>query len=194
MMSEARVRAAAAVTKGASDKLEASIASATEALCALQRADGHFVFELEADATIPAEYVLIRHYLRRAGRCRARAEDRALSPSHSIARWRLAAVPCGRVRYQRERQSLFRAEDDRRPRRRPAYGARTGLDPRPWRRRQQQCVHAQSARALWGHPVARRAGDAGRDHAPAALVSVPSRQGLLLGTHRDGAADGAECP
>jgi squalene-hopene/tetraprenyl-beta-curcumene cyclase len=48
---------------GASDKLEASIASATKALCALQRADGHFVFELEADATIPAEYVLLRHYL-----------------------------------------------------------------------------------------------------------------------------------
>jgi squalene-hopene/tetraprenyl-beta-curcumene cyclase len=28
----------------------------------LQRPDGHFVFELEADATIPAEYVLMRHY------------------------------------------------------------------------------------------------------------------------------------
>ena len=26
-------------------------------------ADGHWVFELEADATIPAEYVLLRHYL-----------------------------------------------------------------------------------------------------------------------------------
>ena len=25
--------------------------------------DGHWVFELEADATIPAEYVLLRHYL-----------------------------------------------------------------------------------------------------------------------------------
>ncbi len=28
----------------------------------MQRDDGHFVFELEADATIPAEYVLMRHY------------------------------------------------------------------------------------------------------------------------------------
>ncbi|WP_267414752.1 squalene--hopene cyclase, partial [Sphingomonas sp. GC_Shp_4] len=28
-----------------------------------QRDDGHWVFELEADATIPAEYVLLRHYL-----------------------------------------------------------------------------------------------------------------------------------
>ncbi len=43
-------------------QLEDSIASATKALCALQRPDGHFVFELEADATIPAEYVLMRHY------------------------------------------------------------------------------------------------------------------------------------
>jgi squalene-hopene/tetraprenyl-beta-curcumene cyclase len=46
----------------AMDRLEASIASATQSLCALQRPDGHFVFELEADATIPAEYVLMRHY------------------------------------------------------------------------------------------------------------------------------------
>ena len=29
----------------------------------MQRDDGHFVFELEADATIPAEYVLLVHYL-----------------------------------------------------------------------------------------------------------------------------------
>jgi squalene-hopene/tetraprenyl-beta-curcumene cyclase len=46
----------------ANARLEDSIASAARALCALQRADGHFVFELEADATIPSEYVLMRHY------------------------------------------------------------------------------------------------------------------------------------
>jgi squalene-hopene/tetraprenyl-beta-curcumene cyclase len=45
------------------DKLAHSIESATQALLARQRADGHWVFELEADATIPAEYVLLRHYL-----------------------------------------------------------------------------------------------------------------------------------
>jgi squalene-hopene/tetraprenyl-beta-curcumene cyclase len=44
-------------------QLQASIGSAARALVGLQRADGHFVFELEADATIPAEYVLTRHYL-----------------------------------------------------------------------------------------------------------------------------------
>ncbi len=43
--------------------LKGSIDRATQALLAEQRPDGHFLFELEADATIPAEYVLLRHYL-----------------------------------------------------------------------------------------------------------------------------------
>jgi squalene-hopene/tetraprenyl-beta-curcumene cyclase len=43
--------------------LDRHIAQATRALLDCQRADGHWVFELEADATIPAEYVLLRHYL-----------------------------------------------------------------------------------------------------------------------------------
>src|SRR3977135_2565284 len=43
--------------------LDASITSATEALLGYRRADGHWVFELESDATIPSEYVLLRHYL-----------------------------------------------------------------------------------------------------------------------------------
>jgi squalene-hopene/tetraprenyl-beta-curcumene cyclase len=42
---------------------ERHIQKATQALLAQQRPDGHWVFELEADATIPAEYVLLRHYL-----------------------------------------------------------------------------------------------------------------------------------
>jgi squalene-hopene/tetraprenyl-beta-curcumene cyclase len=44
-------------------RIEHSIESAARALLALQRPDGHFIFELEADGTIPAEYVLLRHYL-----------------------------------------------------------------------------------------------------------------------------------
>jgi squalene-hopene/tetraprenyl-beta-curcumene cyclase len=43
--------------------LEKSIASATGALLGYRQADGHFVFELEADSTIPSEYILLRHYL-----------------------------------------------------------------------------------------------------------------------------------
>ncbi len=40
-----------------------AITRATSALLALQQSDGHWVFELEADATIPAEYILLQHYL-----------------------------------------------------------------------------------------------------------------------------------
>src|ERR1700722_1762078 len=43
--------------------LEAAIASATRGLLGFRQSDGHWVFELEADCTIPAEYVLLRHYL-----------------------------------------------------------------------------------------------------------------------------------
>src|SRR3954452_6574232 len=47
----------------AGDALQASIGSATRALLELRQPDGHWVFELEADCTIPAEYVLLRHFL-----------------------------------------------------------------------------------------------------------------------------------
>jgi len=39
------------------------IASASGCLIKTQRPDGHWVFELEADCTIPAEYVLLLHFL-----------------------------------------------------------------------------------------------------------------------------------
>ncbi len=58
--------------------LDGAIATATEALLAAQRPDGHWCFELEADATIPAEYVLLRHYL---------AEPRAVELEAKIARY-----------------------------------------------------------------------------------------------------------
>ena len=43
--------------------LDTAVERAAAALRARQRADGHLVFELEADATIPAEYILLRAYL-----------------------------------------------------------------------------------------------------------------------------------
>ena len=47
------------------DSLQTTIAAAQSALGACQRADGHWLFELEADATIPSEYILLEHYLDR---------------------------------------------------------------------------------------------------------------------------------
>ena len=47
----------------ANDSLDAAIADASAALLARQKPDGHWVFELEADATIPAEFIMLGHYL-----------------------------------------------------------------------------------------------------------------------------------
>jgi squalene-hopene/tetraprenyl-beta-curcumene cyclase len=44
------------------DELTSAIDAACAALYRAQKADGHWCYELEADATIPAEYVLLRHY------------------------------------------------------------------------------------------------------------------------------------
>lgn len=43
--------------------LDEAVARATDAILGAQQADGHWVYELEADTTIPAEYVLLVHYL-----------------------------------------------------------------------------------------------------------------------------------
>jgi len=48
---------------GVGGKLEDCIRQATDALLARQQPDGHWVFELEADCTIPAQYVLLQHIL-----------------------------------------------------------------------------------------------------------------------------------
>src|SRR5262245_12531249 len=44
-------------------ELERAIRDAADALYELQHPQGHWCFELEADCTIPAEYILMMHYL-----------------------------------------------------------------------------------------------------------------------------------
>jgi squalene-hopene/tetraprenyl-beta-curcumene cyclase len=44
-------------------RLDRVIADCVAGLKTLQQSDGHWVFELEADATIPSEYVLLHHFL-----------------------------------------------------------------------------------------------------------------------------------
>ena len=84
-----------------------------------QRPDGHWLFELEADATIPAEYVLLRHYL-------GEPVDAALEAKIGNYLRRIQGKHDGwplfrrrRLRHERDGEGLFRAEDDRRSSRRP---------------------------------------------------------------------------
>ena len=45
------------------DRIDSMIDEMTDSLLQRQAGDGHWAFELEADATIPAEYILLNHYL-----------------------------------------------------------------------------------------------------------------------------------
>jgi squalene-hopene/tetraprenyl-beta-curcumene cyclase len=54
---------ALSLTKTVSTLLDRSIAQARDALLGKQSAEGYWVFELEADCTIPAEYIMMMHFL-----------------------------------------------------------------------------------------------------------------------------------
>ncbi len=51
------------LTKTVSNLLDRTIAAARDALVARQSAAGYWLFELEADCTIPAEYIMMMHFL-----------------------------------------------------------------------------------------------------------------------------------
>ncbi len=48
---------------GRTISLDDTIAAARDKLLAEQREDGHWIYELEADCTIPAEYILMNHFV-----------------------------------------------------------------------------------------------------------------------------------
>ena len=75
--------------------LDAAIGRATGNLLRRQQADGHWVFELEADATIPAEYVMLRRFFGRAATRRGRRGSAATSAA-SRRRRRRPARAAGR--------------------------------------------------------------------------------------------------
>ena len=173
------------------DALERHISRASKALLAPAARRRPLVFELEADATIPAEYVLLRHFL---------GEKPDLELERKIG------VYLRRIQGEHGGWPLFHAGafdisasvkayfalkmigDDPDA---PHMAPRARGDPGPWRRGEEQRLHPLPAGALRRHSLARRSDHAGGDHAAAALVSDPPRQGLLLGAHGDRAAAGA---
>ena len=61
--SEARDLLLESTSGGEDQLLDAVIAEARASLKDRQARDGHWIFELEADATIPSEYILLEHFL-----------------------------------------------------------------------------------------------------------------------------------
>ena len=155
-MTKARVRPAEEATSPRIpvQQLQASIGAAARALMGLQHADGHFVFELEADATIPAEYVLMRHYL-------AEPVDAALE-GMIAAYLRRIQSPDGGWPLFHEGPSHVSASvkgyfalkmiGDRVDA--PHMIRARQCDSCPRRGCQQQCLHPQPARSIWRHSLA----------------------------------------
>ena len=171
--------------------LEDDIDRAAQALTRRQRDDGHWVFELEADATIPSEYVLLRHYL-------GEPDDLELE--------RKIAVYLRRIQGEHGGWPLFHDGAFDISASVKAYfclkmigdspdaphmaKARNG-DPGARRRRAGQRLHAHPAGPVRAAFVGARADHAGRDHPAAALVSHPPVAHVVLGAHRHRAASGA---
>ena len=90
------------LTKTVSTVLDRALGAARDALIARQSAQGYWLFELEADCTIPAEYIMMMHFLDEID---VRLESkicRVFARSSSRAR-RVAAVPRRRLQYELHR-------------------------------------------------------------------------------------------
>ena len=66
-MNDAQIASEVAAARGGIrvPGIDEAVSRACEILLGQQRRDGHWVFELEADATIPSEYIILQHYLGR---------------------------------------------------------------------------------------------------------------------------------
>ena len=197
-MSSAAVAAhpSASVPASVIDDLDLAIDRAAAALRREQRTDGHFAFDLEADATIPAEYVMLKHFLGEAdaavegkiGNYLRRTQEAhggwpllhrgPLNVSASVK----AYVALRMVGDAVDAPHMVRARD--------AILAAGGAA-------HSNVFTPNEPRALRHGAVARRPGDADRDHERALVVPVPHLPDLVLGARHAGAAagpDGAETP
>ena len=166
---------------------ERAINIARDALLARQDASGHWLFELEADCTIPAEFILMMHFLDEI--------DAALEPKLALFLRERQADHGGWPLYQRrqlrpelQRQGLLRAQAGGRRSAGGAHAVCAHCHPSVRRSGARQCVHSPGAGDVRPIALARRAIYPGRDHAAAEMVSISSRQGLVLVANCDGAA------
>ncbi len=171
--------------------LEASIASATNALLGYRQADGHWVFELEADCTIPAEYVLLRHYLGEPVDAALEDQDRRYLRRVQGAHGGWPLVHDGDFEMSASVKAYFAlkmigdsVDAPHMARAREAIRSRGGAV--------HSNVFTRFMLAMFGVLTWRSVpGAAGRDHAAAVVVAVSSQQDLVLGADHNRAAAGA---
>ena len=162
-------------------QVESTIAEVRDDLKSMQAEDGHWVFDLEADATIPAEFILLNHYLNEiddetesklASYLRAIQGDHGGWPLFYNGDFNLSAS----VKAYFALKLVGDAPDaEHMVRARNAILAAKGAS--------HSNVFTRITLALFGAVRAGRASDASRNHAAARLVSIPPQQDFLLVTH-----------
>ena len=90
-------------------RVAAAIDGARNSLFSEQHEEGYWCGELEADATLEADYIVL-HVLLGTGNPGAPGEGGALHSAAPERGWRMGYLPPGSVQYQRLGQMLFRAE------------------------------------------------------------------------------------
>ena len=110
--------------------IDRAVDRAAQALVAAQQADGHWVFELEADCTIPAEYVLLRHYLGEPvdGELEAKI-GRYLRRIQSAEHQGWGLFHAGSFDVSASVKAYYALKNDRRSGGRAAHGPRARSDP-----------------------------------------------------------------
>jgi hypothetical protein len=176
------------------DEVDRVVAETAADLESLQNEAGEWCFELEADVTIPAEYILLEHFLdaidddverKLAVYLRATQADHGGWPLFHGGEFNISASV-------KAYYALKLTGDDPAA---PHMVRGTRGHPRPRRCGQGQRLHPLGSRPLRPGALARGAGDAAGDHAAAEDRAVPPEQSFLLVARRDRAAsdpDGAE--
>jgi squalene-hopene/tetraprenyl-beta-curcumene cyclase len=146
--------------------LDEGIARGANRLGHEQQGDGHWVYELEADCTIPSEYILLRHYL-------GEPDDLVLEAKIGTYLRRIqSSVHDGWALYHdggfdiRHHQGVLCAENDRRRCGRAAYGPRPRRRAEGGRGRAGQCLHQDPAGAVRRWKLA-----GGADHPPELILA-----------------------
>ncbi len=164
--------------------LEDGLAAARNALLSTQKEDGHWCFPLEADCTIPAEYVLMMHFM----------DDVDVDLEVRIARFIREKQDSGHggwplyyggdfdlsctVKAYYALKIVGDAPDA------PHMKRAQSCHPETRRGGAGQCVYADIARHVWADSLARRSICTGGDHTVAAVVSFPPEQDRILVSYR----------
>ena len=168
--------------------LENGLNAARDALLSLQKDDGHWCFPLEADCTIPAEYVLMMHFMDDVDADLEIRLARFIREKQDLEHGGWPLYYGGRLRSELHRKGVLRAQDRGRFSGCASHDAGARSHSQTRRGGAGKRIHSHIARDVWADSLARRSICACGNHSVAAMVSISHQQGRVLVSRGDGTA------